>query len=120
MTPRYQNGNVQFLESGNQTMQTVRVAAPTDDLGRMTVSVMESAHSVTLSVSDNGPGVSATQLKQLTRRWVQGSAGDALKEGSGLGLAIVSEYARLLDAKVQVDLETPHGLRVSVTLRRPL
>lgn len=34
MTPRYQNGNVQFLESGNQTMQTVRVAAPTDDLGR--------------------------------------------------------------------------------------
>lgn len=34
MIPRYDSGNVRFLESGNQTMQTVRVAAPTDDLGR--------------------------------------------------------------------------------------
>ena len=115
-------GQVALIEGilNNLLDNALRYGVPTDDLGRMTVSVMESAHSVTLSVSDNGPGVSATQLKQLTRRWVQGSAGEALKEGSGLGLAIVSEYARLLDAKVQVDLETPHGLRVSVTLRRPL
>ena len=41
MTPRYQNGNVQFLESGNQTMQTVRVAAPTDDLGRALMNMGE-------------------------------------------------------------------------------
>ena len=62
----------------------------------------------------------AEQLKQLTQRWVQGSAGEALKEGSGLGLAIVSEYVRLLGAKVTMQTESPHGLRVSITLNKPL
>lgn len=98
----------------------LRYGVPSDGLARMTVSVSSGDEFVTLSVSDNGPGVSADHLQRLTRRWVQGAAGEALKEGSGLGLAIVNEYARLLEAKVQVDLETPHGLRVSVTFKRPL
>jgi two-component system sensor histidine kinase TctE len=115
-------GQVALIEGilNNLLDNALRYGVPKEGAGRMTVSVMASVHSVILSVSDNGPGVSATQLQRLTRRWVQGSAGEALKEGSGLGLAIVSEYARLLDGKVQVDLEAPHGLRVSVTLRRPL
>ena len=86
----------------------------------ITVSVVDAPQVVVLSVIDNGPGVSPEQLKKLTRRWVQGSAGEALKEGSGLGLAIVSEYVRLLDAKVSMQTESPHGLRVSVTLNKPL
>ena len=73
-----------------------------------------------LAVIDNGPGVSHAQLEQLTQRWVQGSAGEALKEGSGLGLAIVSEYVRLLNAKVAIQTESPHGLRVSITFNKPL
>lgn len=81
----------------------------------ITVAVHEAPQAVVLSVSDNGPGVSAAQLQQLTQRWVQGSAGEALKEGSGLGLAIVSEYARLLGAQVSMQGETPSGLRVSLT-----
>ncbi|PIT78384.1 sensor histidine kinase [Limnohabitans sp. JirII-31] len=81
----------------------------------ITVAVHEAPQAVVLSVSDNGPGVSAAQMQQLTKRWVQGSAGEALKEGSGLGLAIVSEYARLLGAQVSMQGETPSGLRVSLT-----
>lgn len=81
----------------------------------ITVAVYEAPQAVVLSVSDNGPGVSAAQMQQLTKRWVQGSAGEALKEGSGLGLAIVSEYARLLGAQVSMQGETPSGLRVSLT-----
>ncbi len=86
----------------------------------ITVSVTDAPHAVVLAVIDNGPGVSPAQLKKLTQRWVQGSAGEALKEGSGLGLAIVSEYVRLLDAKVGMQTESPHGLRVSITLNKPL
>jgi len=86
----------------------------------ITVSVAEAPGAVVLSVIDNGPGVSQAQLQQLTQRWVQGSAGEALKEGSGLGLAIVSEYVRLLGAKVSMQTESPHGLRVSITLNKPL
>lgn len=81
----------------------------------ITVAVHEAPQAVVLSVSDNGPGVSAAQMQQLTKRWVQGSAGEALKEGSGLGLAIVSEYARLLGAQVSMQGEAPSGLRVSLT-----
>jgi two-component system sensor histidine kinase TctE len=86
----------------------------------ITVSVADAPGAVVLSVIDNGPGVSQAQLQQLTQRWVQGSAGEALKEGSGLGLAIVSEYVRLLGAKVSMQTESPHGLRVSITLNKPL
>ena len=72
-----------------------------------------------LSVYDNGPGVSKAQLQKLSKRWVQGAAGEALKEGSGLGLAIVKAYANLMGAKLHLDGEVPHGLRVSVTFSKP-
>ncbi|CAN1497478.1 BaeS Signal transduction histidine kinase [Burkholderiaceae bacterium] len=85
----------------------------------ITVSVVQAPQAVVLSVSDNGLGVSQAQLTQLSRRWVQGSAGEALKEGSGLGLAIVSEYVRLLGARVTMQNESPHGLRVTVTFETP-
>ena len=88
--------------------------------GQITVSVVDAPQAVVLSVIDNGPGVTPEQLKKLTQRWVQGSAGEALKEGSGLGLAIVSAYVQLLGAKVSMQTESPHGLRVSVTLNKPL
>ena len=91
--------------------------APEGD-SHITVAVMDAPQAVVLSVSDNGPGVSAAQMQQLTRRWVQGSAGEALKEGSGLGLAIVSEYARLLGVQVSMQGETPTGLRVSLTFAK--
>jgi two-component system sensor histidine kinase TctE len=86
----------------------------------ITVSVVDAPQVVVLSVIDNGPGVTPEQLKKLTQRWVQGSAGEALKEGSGLGLAIVSAYVRLLGAKVSMQTESPHGLRVSITWNKPL
>ena len=87
---------------------------------RITVAVHDAPQAVVLSVSDNGPGVSVAQMQQLTKRWVQGSAGEALKEGSGLGLAIVSEYARLLGVQVAMQGESPSGLRVSLTFAKTL
>ena len=86
---------------------------------RITVSLKESLQFVVLSVVDNGPGVSSVQLQKLSKRWAQGAAGEALKEGSGLGLAIVKSYVSLMDAKLYMGNETPHGLRVSVTFAKP-
>jgi two-component system sensor histidine kinase TctE len=84
----------------------------------ITVAVSHTSETVVLSVSDNGPGVSPEQLQRLTRRWVQGAAGEALKQGSGLGLAIVREYARLMQATVSIQTESPSGLRVSLVFKR--
>ena len=94
-------------------------AAAQEEASRITVSLKDNPQSVVLSVYDNGPGVSKAQLQKLSKRWVQGAAGEALKEGSGLGLAIVKAYVSLMGAKLQLDSETPHGLRVSVTFAKP-
>jgi two-component system sensor histidine kinase TctE len=98
----------------------LRYGRSPDGDSHITVSVVDAPQTVMLSVIDNGPGVSQEQLKKLTQRWVQGSAGEALKEGSGLGLAIVNAYVRLLGAKVSLQTESPHGLRVTITLSKPL
>jgi two-component system, OmpR family, sensor histidine kinase TctE len=92
-------------------------AAPSGE-SRITVSVADAPQAVVLSVTDNGPGVSEAQRQKLSRRWVQGAAGAALKEGSGLGLAIVHEYARLLGATVAMQNENPQGWRVSLTFNK--
>jgi two-component system sensor histidine kinase TctE len=85
----------------------------------ITVSVEQSYEYVTLSVSDNGAGVPADKLQQISQRWVQGAAGEALKAGMGLGLAIVGTYAKLLNARVEFKPVEPHGLCVSVVFPQP-
>jgi two-component system sensor histidine kinase TctE len=86
--------------------------------GQITVSVEQTYQLVTLSVSDNGPGVASDKLQQISQRWVQGSAGEALKAGMGLGLAIVGAYAKLLGARVNLTPMQPSGLCVSVVFER--
>lgn len=113
-------GNAALIEGvlNNLLDNSLRYGRTEAGDSRITVSVVEAPQAVVLSVSDNGPGVSQDQLKQLSRRWVQGSAGEALKEGSGLGLAIVSEYVRLMGSRVAMQNESPHGLRVTVTFEK--
>ena len=70
---------------------------------------------VRLTVTDNGPGISAAQQQHVMQRWSRGSAGDALREGSGLGLAIVAEYARLLKTGLWLGT-APGGQGLQVAL----
>ena len=120
--PVFAMGHVALIEGvlTNLLDNALRYGRAPTGQSYITVSVTDAPQAVVLAVTDNGPGVSHEQLKRLTQRWVQGSAGEALREGSGLGLAIVSEYARLLGASVSMQTESPHGLRVSVTLNKPL
>lgn len=113
-------GNIALIEGvlNNLLDNALRYGHAVAGESHITVAVEETPHSVVLSVRDNGPGVSSAQLQRLTKRWVQGSAGEALKEGSGLGLAIVSEYARLLGATVSMQPESPSGLRVSLSFAK--
>ena len=114
--------NVALVEGilNNLIDNALRYGRAPEGEAHITVSVVDAPQVVVLSVIDNGPGVTPEQLQKLTQRWVQGSAGEALKEGSGLGLAIVSAYVRLLGAKVCMQTESPHGLRVSITWSKPL
>ncbi len=82
----------------------------------VTVSVAHNAGSAVLSVTDNGPGLSAPDTELLRQRWTLGSAGQQLGAGAGLGLAIVSRYAELLGARFSLEaVDGEPGLRACVT-----
>jgi two-component system sensor histidine kinase TctE len=86
---------------------------------RVTVSVERGARGAVLSVTDNGPGLSAPEAERLRRRGLQGPVGQQLGQGAGLGLAIVSRYAELLGARLRLSAAPEGaGLRVSVSFAR--
>ncbi len=83
---------------------------------QVTLAVRQDGDVVTMSVTDNGPGLSAQEAEQLRQRWALGPAGQRLGEGAGLGLAIVSRYAGLLGARFSLQAATSgQGLQAVVT-----
>lgn len=83
---------------------------------QVTVAVWQGDGVVTLSVTDNGPGLNTEEAEQLRQRWTLGPAGQRLGEGAGLGLSIVSRYADLMSARFRLQaVPGESGLRASVT-----
>lgn len=91
----------------------------TSESPRVTVALRRDGDCATLSVTDNGPGLDATESRQLTQRWAQGPSGQALGQGAGLGLAIVRRYAQLLGARFSLE-PAAQGAGLCATLRLPL
>jgi two-component system sensor histidine kinase TctE len=114
-------GNAALIEGilNNLIDNALRYGRAEEGGSHITVSVEDTPHSVVLSVTDNGAGVPADKLQQISQRWVQGAAGEALKAGVGLGLAIVGTYAKLLGARVALAASQPQGLCVRVTFDKP-
>lgn len=114
-------GNAALIEGilNNLIDNALRYGRAENGESHITVSVETTPHTVALSVTDNGVGVPADKLKQISQRWVQGAAGEALKAGVGLGLAIVGTYAKLLGARVALAAVQPHGLCVRVVFDKP-
>jgi two-component system OmpR family sensor kinase len=72
--------------------------------------------SITIEVSDDGPGVPPDQLARIFDRFYRSSPGRGCPPGSGLGLAIVNAVAAAHDGTAQASLNDPHGLRITLTL----
>ena len=72
-----------------------------------------------VEVRDTGPGIPATELKDLFQRYRQTSAGRAARVGSGLGLHLSQGYARLMGGELTARSEPGVGsvfrLEVPVT-----
>jgi len=70
----------------------------------------------TISVVDDGPGISESARRAMLQRWAQGQDGEKLGQGAGLGLSIVARYAELLGARLSLDnADAQGGLRASIT-----
>lgn len=68
-----------------------------------------------LVVTDNGPGIPASERERVFDRFARGTG--ARGYGSGLGLAIVKAVAQSHDAQVQLCDAPGGGLQVRVLFR---
>lgn len=77
----------------------------------------ESAHAVTLIVSDQGPGFTEEDQKRIFKKYQQLSAVSTAGEPStGLGLSIVKMYTELMNGSVTYQTEQGKGTEFFVTL----
>ena len=79
-----------------------------------TITAAARAGSVTVEVSDDGPGVPADRLPHIFDRFYRAAAPP--RPGSGLGLAIVTAIAAAHQGAADAAPSHPHGLRVTLTL----
>ncbi len=91
------------------------VAAHTPAGITATVTAAKAGHTVTVGVSDDGPGVPGDQLPRIFDRFYRGSA-PSPRPGSGLGLAVVAATAAAHHGAVKATPNHPHGLVVSLDL----
>jgi signal transduction histidine kinase len=82
--------------------------------GRIEVAVRKLADRVSLTVSDNGPGIGAADRSRAGQPFVRFDSA-AKQEGSGLGLSLAAAIARLHRGRLALESNEP-GLRVVVEL----
>ncbi|GAB4586099.1 sensor histidine kinase [Nocardia sp. IFM 10818] len=70
---------------------------------------------VVLTVADNGSGVPAAELPELTTRFYRGAAAAGIG-GSGLGLPIAAALTAARNGRLTVESGEPHGVAVVVDL----
>jgi two-component system OmpR family sensor kinase len=94
-------------------LANVRAHTPDDAVASIAAAGHDST--VTVDVSDDGPGVPASQLPRIFDRFYRAAA-PSHRPGSGLGLAIVSAVAAAHSGTARATLGHPRGLRVTLTL----
>jgi signal transduction histidine kinase len=82
--------------------------------GRVTVSTMDApGGGALLAVSDTGTGISAEELRRLSRAFEQGEAGKKQK-GTGLGLSVVRAFAELHGGRLDIESREGGGSTIAV------
>ena len=86
----------------------------TPEGGNINVSIVKSNNNVILNVTDNGPGIPASERPRVLDRFYRIVGTD--ETGSGLGLSIVKRIAELHGATLEISQpETGKGTRIIVT-----
>jgi len=85
------------------------------DRGSVRVSVSTAAGAATVTVADDGIGMSAEQLEALFRPYTQFN-GTRACEGSGLGMALSRRLARMMGGDLRVASTPGHGTTFTLSL----
>ncbi len=83
----------------------------TPDGGRVEIGVESQNGTISVDVTDSGPGISAEQRERIFRPFVSGDT-----QGTGLGLPIARELARALGGRVELESTVGEGSRFRLVL----
>lgn len=96
-------------------------AAKFTDAGRIVIQETSSDDTISIAVSDTGPGIRAEDLQRLFIAFSQlEDTHTKTHEGTGLGLAITRELVLLLGGRVDVASEFGHGSTFTVHLPKEI
>ncbi len=85
--------------------------------GQITVQALPNVNRLTISVSDNGPGIAARELPRIFERFYRADkARHRELGGTGLGLSIVKHIVQLHGGSVEAESDLGHGTTVRVHL----
>ena len=88
--------------------------------GAVRVAVEDLGSEVSVSVSDDGPGISASDQDKVFARFAQGDSSKRVVGGTGIGLALVREAVRLHGGDVRLVSDLGKGSTFTLLLpRRP-
>ena len=82
------------------------------------ISVATRDDNLTITLEDNGPGLSEETLSHLFERFYRTDAARARTGAAGLGLTIVAAIASAHSGKVRADASDRGGLRISMEIPR--
>lgn len=87
---------------------------------KISVSLKESASCVYLSVSDDGAGMNAAELKNVFERYKYGFAIKEISGGAGFGMTVCAGAAKLHGGTVMVESREGQGTMVRISFAKNL
>ena len=100
----------------NIFQNTVKYKKPDQSDPEVSLSLIRHNGDALLTVSDNGIGVSPSDLPHLFEQFYRADESRSRQSGSGLGLSIARQIVRLHDGKIWITNNPAGGISVNITL----
>ena len=86
-----------------------------DDKGKIAISLMSGENNITVTISDNGTGMTDEVKKHIFEKFYQAD-GSRKAEGNGLGLSLVKRIVDLCGGEISVESQVGKGTKFMVIL----
>jgi signal transduction histidine kinase len=111
------NTDKQYLQQiVSNIMQNAVHFAPKNS--SITIELVESEKTLSISITDEGQGITESDQKRLFGGYKKMSGEDGIEKPSGIGLAIVYRLLEKLHGKIDIKSVFGHGTTITVELNK--